>query len=129
MKNITKLGVTLCMASAFCYAETFNGKLLDASCYDNSQGAAATTSTAPGHATGKLDKECAPTASTTNFAIETSNKKVYRLDSAGSAKAAAAMQSGELKADNDGDVHVSINGSMQGDRVSVDSLHSKKAHQ
>jgi|SRR5690242_10805530 hypothetical protein len=124
MRTITKMGLTLCMAGAFCYAENWNGKLIDASCYDNSR-AGSTASTNSGRTSSKLDKECAPTSSTSTFAIQTSGSKVYKLDSAGNAKAAEAMQAGSLKSDKDGDVHVSISGSMQGDTVKVDSLQGK----
>ena len=129
MKTITKMGITVCMAGVFCYAENFNGKLIDASCYDSSQnGAGATTSNSDHSSRGKLDKECAPTSSTTTFAVQTSNKKVYKLDSSGNAKAAEAMQAGSLKADNDGDVHVAVSGSMEGNTVKVDSIQGRAEH-
>ena len=125
MRILTKLGVTLCMAGAFCYAENLNGKLIDASCYDNSHPGNTTATSSDHSSKGKLDKECAPSSSTNSFALETSGKKVYRFDSSGNAKAAEAMQAGTLKSDSDGDVHVSISGSRQGDTVKVDSIQGK----
>jgi hypothetical protein len=112
----------------FCYAETFSGKLIDAACYENSQTSSRTATSADRSSTGKLDKECAPTASTSNFAIQTSGKKVYKLDHAGNTKATEAMQSGAIKPDNDGDVHVSVSGSKTGNSVKVDSIEGKQEH-
>lgn len=128
MRTFTKLGLTLCAAGVFCYGETFSGKLIDASCYDNSQTSNRTATSADRSSKGKLDKECAPTASTSNFAIEASGKKVYKFDHEGNTKATEAMQSGNLKADNDGDVHVSVSGSRAGDTVKVDSIEGKSEH-
>src|ERR1700736_5595306 len=34
MKTIGKLGIMLCLGAAFSYAESWTGKVLDASCYD-----------------------------------------------------------------------------------------------
>jgi len=57
------------------FAENYNGKLLDASCYDQQK---------------KADS-CDATSSTTSFAIESSGM-VYKLDRAGNTKAAAAIK-------------------------------------
>ncbi len=127
MNTIAKIGITLCMAGALGYAENWNGKLIDASCYDNSSASKATASSTS-RSDAKLDKECAPTASTNSFAIQVSKNKVYKLDSSGNAKAADAMRAGSLKADNDGDVHASVSGSLQGDTVKVDSIQGKGEH-
>jgi len=126
MTLITKTGITLCFAGLLCYGENLNGKLIDASCYQNSS--ANQASSPPDHSSRKLDKECAPTAATKDFAVQTSNKKVYKLDSSGNAKAADAMKSGSIKPDNDGDVHVSVAGSTQGSTIKVDSIEGKGEH-
>lgn len=126
MTRTSKMAIILGLASTFCYAENFNGKLIDASCYSKSR-ASSNSSSADRAANGKVENQCAPTASTTNFAVE-SGKKIYRFDAAGNSKANEAMQSGSLKADNDGDVHVSISGSRQGDTVKVDSIQGKGEH-
>lgn len=128
MRIITRLGMTLCVAGVFCYGETFTGKLLDASCYDSSHTATHAANSADRSSKEKLDKECAPTASTSKFAIETSGKKVYTLDHDGNTKATEALQSGAVKPDNDGDVHVSVSGSKSGDTVKVDSIQGKSEH-
>jgi hypothetical protein len=114
------------MAGALCYAENWNGKLIDATCYDSS--GSKTTSSSDHTSRGKLEKECAPTAATNSFAIQTSKNTVYKLDSAGNIKAAEAMQAGSLKSDSDGDVHVSVAGTLQGNTVKVDSIQGKNEH-
>lgn len=128
MQSITKLGLGLSLFAALSYAETFNGKLIDASCFDSSHSANRTATSADRSSTGKLDKECAPTASTSNFAVETSGKKVYKLDHDGNVKATEAMQSGSVKPDDDGDVHVSVSGTKQGNTVTVDKIEGKSEH-
>ena len=131
MRSIAKLGLTFCIAGVFCYAENWNGKLIDASCYDSSNSsntANRSANSADRSSNAKLDKECAPTASTSNFAIETSGKKVYKFDSSGNTQTSEAMKAGTLKPDNDGDVHVSVNGSKQGDTIKVESIQAHKAH-
>lgn len=128
MRILAKAGLTLCAAGLFCYGENFNGKLIDASCADSAHTAARSATSADRSSKEKLDKECAPTASTSKFAIETSGKKVYKLDHEGNTKATEAMQSGALKPDDDGDVHVSVSGSKSGDTVKVDSIQGKSEH-
>ena len=128
MRLIPKLALALSLAAAFCYAEALNGKLIDASCYARSQTANRTAAGGNRASTAKVDKECAPTASTSNFAIETSARKVCKFDHDGNIKATEAMQSGSLQPDHDGDFHVSISGSKQGDTVNVDSLQGKTGH-
>jgi hypothetical protein len=57
-------------------ADSYSGKLLDATCYDQQKKAAA----------------CDATSTTTAFALEASGT-VYKLDAAGNAKAADALKS------------------------------------
>jgi hypothetical protein len=119
MKTIGKLGIIFCLGAAFSYAETLTGKLLDASCYD-------TRKTAEHKSDESLARECAPTATTTDFAIQTSNGKVYKVISSGNPEFAADIRSGVLKKDKDGDVHVTITGSREGETVKVDSINLDK---
>jgi hypothetical protein len=128
MRSILRLGLGLSLAAALCAAEAFHGKLIDASCYDRIQASNRAAAGAERASTANLDKKCAPTASTSNFAIETPGKKVYRFDHDGNIKATEAMQSGSLQPDNAGDFHVSLSGSTQGDTVNVDSLQGKTGH-
>ena len=77
MKTIAKLGLALGMFAAMGYAENWTGKLIDASCHDRSQ---------QNPADSKQNSDlasCAATASTTSFAIQTSDGKVYKLDASG----------------------------------------------
>jgi hypothetical protein len=123
MKSLTKAVALLFFAGVCSYAETWTGKLVDAACYDSK----ATPSSA-GDKTSKLgnvDKECAPTASTTAYAVH-ANGKFYKLDSSGNAKIAADLKSGAIKADKDGDVHASVTGSLDGDTVKVDTVKGGK---
>jgi len=58
------------------FAETFTGRLIDASCYDQHKSAA----------------KCDPTSSTMSFAVLVSGK-AYKLDDTGNSKAAEALKS------------------------------------
>src|SRR6266699_930253 len=95
MTTLSKALIALSFTGVLSYAENLNGKLLDVSCYDTSQ-PAASSAPAASQSTDKksrenLAKTCAPTTSTTNFAFLNSKGKVYRLDSDGNMKAAAAL--------------------------------------
>jgi hypothetical protein len=119
MNSIMKAGAILCFAGFCSYAETWTGKLVDAACYDSKA-----TASSAGETTSKLgniDKECAPTASTTSYAVH-ANGKFYKLDSSGNAKIAADLKSGAIKADKDGDVHASVTGSLEGNTIKVDTV-------
>ena len=116
MKTAAKLGIIFCMAGVFCYAETWNGKLIDAACFDS-------TSNKPPKI-DKLDKDCAPSAATTNFAI-LADGKVFKLDATGNSKVAADVYGGAVKADHDRDVNVTIKGTLQGDTIRVESVKGK----
>ena len=67
------------LASALCFAENWTGKLVDAACVEQAQGKAA---------------NCMPTTKTGAFALDTGDGKVFRLDAAGNAKAAATFSTG-----------------------------------
>jgi len=119
MKTVTKVGIILGMAGVVSYGKDLNGKLIDASCYEKWS-----TSASSGQKPvkiDKIDKDCAPTSSTTAFAV-IDDGKIYKLDSSGNARVAEARQKGEIKADKDGDVHIFVSGSLQGDTVQVDKF-------
>lgn len=103
MKTIAKLGIAFCLAGAFSYGAVYRGaKLLDASCYDQN---------------GKVRHEgskCAPSASTTNFAMETRYGKIYKLDAMSNQKAQQAVEQGVVKADRRGDFRARITGKREG---------------
>ena len=115
MKTIEKLGVAACLLAGLSYGETWNGRLLDASCYDANKKSAH-------EAHEKIAEVCAPTGSTTNFAFRTTGGKVYKIDSSSSAKIASDVQNGTLKKDKDGDIHASITGKEKHDVVTVNSI-------
>jgi hypothetical protein len=102
MKTIAKLGIAFCLAGAFSYGAVYRGaKLLDASCYDQN---------------GKVRHEgkmCAPTSSTTNFAIETRSGKIYKLDAQSNLKAQEAVQQGVVKANRYGDFRARVTGKRE----------------
>lgn len=122
MKRTTKLGMVLCLAGVAGYAETWTGKLIDASCFER-------FSTAGNNGNkpldvDKLDKDCAPTAATATFAV-LDGDKIYKLDAAGSSKVMAVIYGGAVKADHDRDVHVTVKGKKNGDTIMVESVKGK----
>src|SRR5215467_1591942 len=76
MRKSVMLLTLLVACSAFAFADSFQGRLVDATCYDQHQ--SLTT--------------CDPTSATTSFEILVSNKP-YKLDAAGNSKAAEALKS------------------------------------
>jgi hypothetical protein len=125
MKTLVKLAIPLALAGAS-YAENWNAKLLDSTCADkNGSSSTPTTQNSDRKSREALAKNCAPTASTTTYAIEASDGKVYKLDSAGNTKVASEMQAGAIKPDRDGDVHVKVGGTLQGDTIKVDTVSHK----
>jgi hypothetical protein len=90
-------------------AETWNGLLIDATCYENS----------------KTSKSCGATTSTNTFLLESSGK-VYKLDSEGNTKAAEALKSRADREANPGakvaPVNAKVDGTMEGDTLHVDTI-------
>jgi hypothetical protein len=113
MKTLPKLGIIFCLGAAISSAETWMAKVLDASCYDAQK---ATTKSPEG-----LARECAPTASTANFAIQTTSGKVYKVGT-GNSDFAEDVRNGVLKKDKDGDVHARVSGKREGDTVNVNAI-------
>ena len=118
MKAIAKFALGLSLAAGLSFAvEEYRGKLVDAACYDKNS---------PSKSTEKIAQTCAPTASTVDFALQFGGK-VRKFDAAGNAKAAEAFQKGYLKADKDGDFHVSIMGSSHDQMLKVESVRGHKS--
>jgi hypothetical protein len=115
MKTISRLGMGLCFLSALGFGITmYRGQLMDASCYNQNR-----------EVTGqKIWVRCAPTASTTSFAIR-ANGSVRMLDDDGNAKAAAAFKEGILKRDKNGDMPVTIDGRRHGDTIKVEGISAR----
>jgi hypothetical protein len=104
------LTAILVFASAFAFAETFNGTLVDAAC-------AAQQKTA-----------CAPTASTVSFALQVAGKTL-KLDADGNKKAADALKDSSTSADRAKDpnaansqVMAKVDGTLTGDEIKVDTI-------
>ena len=122
MKTTTKLGMILCLAGVAGYAETWDGKLIDATCFERFS-TAGNSGNKPLDV-DKLDKDCAPSPATSTFAV-LDHDKVYKLDSAGNTKVMADIYGGAIKADHDRDVHVTIKGQKNGDTIVVESVKGK----
>jgi hypothetical protein len=115
MRTITKLGMALCLMAGFSFAQTmYRGQLMDASCYNQN------------HATAgeKVWVQCAPTASTTTFAVR-ANGSVRMLDEAGNDKAMTALKNGDLKSDKNGDMPVTIDGWRHGNTIKVEGIRAR----
>jgi len=108
MRRVFRLSAFLVVVSALAFAETWSGKLVDAACADQQKAEA-----------------CAPTASTTAFALKAGGK-VLKLDAAGNTKAAEALKSGENSADRaknpSKEVNATVQGTLSEDMIKVDSI-------
>ena len=101
MRLFSAFGITFCCVAGMSYAATFNGRLMDAACYNTNK----VSTQESGHKTYKsITKTCAPTPSTTNFAVRITSSPygeyvgdTIKLDDSGNAQAASEMRSGELK--------------------------------
>lgn len=102
MQTIAKIGLALSLCSMCAFAETYNGKLIDATC-EAKQGKQQT-------------QECSPTASTLSFAIQTADGKVMKLDSNGNTRAAAAIKKDVTKN------NATVSGSFDGQMLRVETL-------
>ena len=96
------------IASTICFGDTWSGKLIDATCTDLDKTNIQT----------KDAGTCAPQERTLAFAIQTSDGKIYKLDSSGNVKAAEFLKVTKIKSDID----VTISGTISGQTVKVDSL-------
>jgi len=98
-------------------AESFSGTLLDATCYAQQQ-------SQPNQQTNM--QSCAPTSSTSSFAISVSGK-VYTLDSDGNTKAAEAMKSRADRSANPNSpttaaIAATVTGKKEGDTIKVETI-------
>jgi len=122
MKTTSKIGIVLCMAGVAGYAETWTGKLIDSSCLERFS--TAESSGRKPLDLDKLDKQCAPTPATANFAV-LDGDKIYKLAAAGSSKVMADIYGGAIKADHDREVRVTVKGKKNGDTIMVESVKGK----
>ena len=114
MKTIGKFGLALCLSTGLGFGITFyHGQLVDASCYNQNS-----------NNDGKVWVTCAPTASTTSFAIH-ANGKIRMLNDAGNDKAKVAFKNGDLKRDKNGDMPVVVSGYRHGNTISVEGIRAR----
>lgn len=121
MKSFSKIAVGLGLIAGFAYGETWNAKLLDASCAEKS----ATNGKVSKKDRESLAKTCAASSATMSFAILTTTGNVYKFDGDSNAKAVNALKAGSFDPDHDGDVHATVVGTLQGDTVKVSSISGK----
>ena len=118
MRKLVTLGIMLFLTGALCHAERFTGRLMDAACYNTNKVA----SQASGHKTyHSITKTCAPTESTTSFAVRITSGgnagNTIRLDDSGNARVESALKSGELRVGKDGAMHVKVSGKLLGETL------------
>jgi hypothetical protein len=115
MRSILKVVALAGLFAAFACAETWNARLLDASCVQ-----------------AQKSPTCDPTASTVSFAMNVSGK-IYRLDDAGNAKAVEALKGKTERAKDPNQpkeagspegtaIAAKVTGSLEGDVVKVESI-------
>ena len=96
--------------SALALAESWTGRLVDASCYDQQKSATA----------------CDPTSSTTMFALVSSGQ-AYKFDDDGNTKAAEALKNRAERSANPDEpgakqVTAKVTGTKEGDTIKVESI-------
>ena len=112
MRTLLKTSVLFAVVCGLALAETYTGKLVDASCAAQQKNAA-----------------CTPTASTTSFALIASGK-MLKLDAAGNAKAAEALKENSSGANRAKDpnapgadgVNATVTGTASGGQLKVESI-------
>ena len=105
---------------------------MDADCYNTNK----VSSQESGHKTYKsITKTCAPTASTTNFAVRITGSaygervgNTIKLDNSGNAQAASEMQNGQLKPGRHGTVHVVVSGKLEGETLVSATVKPTRKH-
>ncbi len=115
MFRMIAASAVLFIGSALAYGETFTGRLVDANCSAQQQSGS--------------DSTCAPTSSTSAFALQVSGK-MLRLDADGNRKAADAIKASGNSADRakdpdaakSGQVMASVQGTLNGDEIKVDTV-------
>jgi hypothetical protein len=117
MRRILTLCACVAVFSALALAESWTGRLVDASCIDQQKGQQKTEAT------------CDPTSSTTMFALEVSGK-VHKFDDAGNAKAAEALKSRADRSANPNNpaappstkIAAKVTGTKEGENLKVEAI-------
>lgn len=113
MRRILTMCACVAVFSVLALAESFSGRLVDASCMDQQKSAAT----------------CDPTSSTTSFAILVAGKAA-KFDDAGNAKAIEALKSRADRSANPTNpstppstqVAAKVTGSKDGDNIKVEAI-------
>lgn len=109
MRRLLTIVAAVSFFSALALAESWSGKLIDATCMDQQ----------------KNVKACSPTATTTAFLVQVDGK-TYKLDDAGNAKATEALKNrADRQAPNappSADISAKVTGTKEGDIIKVESL-------
>lgn len=108
MHRMTVIAAIAGLTAGFALADSWSGKLIDANCKSSNNSNSSRSN--------QDSATCAPTSATRVFAIQTPDGKVYRLDSSGNRKAEEMMKNDPNR------TNVTVNGSLQGQTVKVDSL-------
>lgn len=113
MARLTMFCALAAAFAALALAETWSGRLVDATCYEQQKGAAA----------------CNPTSSTTSFALLTPSQ-ILRLDDNGNAKAAQEIRSRAERSADPNQMQVSehtakVTGTKSGDVLNVEKIEVK----
>lgn len=116
MKAVLKIATLLCVGSALCLADSWTGKLVDATCMDRQQSANQPNNP---EQQAQLAATCAPRMSTTTFGIQLPNGQIYKLDTEGNAKAAEAFKTAHH---TDEPMEATVSGSLEGQTVKVESI-------
>lgn len=110
MSSIFKVAALAAVFTALACADSWSGRLLDASCIDQQKSAS-----------------CDPTSSTVSFALNVSGKN-YKLDDAGNAKALEAMKSRDQSSKGAGAaatgtaVSAKVSGALEGEVIKVEAI-------
>jgi len=110
MRRLLTLCAFVAVFTTLALAESWTGRLVDASCYDQQK--SATT--------------CDPTSSTTTFALVASGK-AFKLDDAGNTKAIEAMKNRADRSTNPNapqstTITAKVTGSKDGENLKVESI-------
>ena len=108
MRTVIKLTAFMAILAVAAFAESWSGKLVDASC------------TSP-----QKTEACVPTSSTTAFALA-AHGKMMKLDAEGNTKAGEALKAKENSADRAKNpnraITATVQGTLSGDTIQVESI-------
>ena len=104
MKKFATIATLFVMTAAFAFAETWTGRLVDASCKATNAGKESVAS-------------CAATTATHLFAVQLADARVLNLDAAGNEKVADAVKNNQKT-----NLRATVTGSLEGQTVKVEKI-------